>query len=39
VPKAAPKDDKKATNVDDDFKPQKDAFIDTYLIWEPETMG
>ena len=39
VPKSAPKDDKKASAVDDDFKPHTDVFNDTFLIWEPETQG
>ena len=39
VPKSAPKDDKNASAVDDDFKKPEDTFNDTYLVWEPETLG
>lgn len=40
VPKSAQKEkeDKKASGKDDEFKEQKDAFNDTYLVWEPETL-
>ena len=38
VPKSAQREKEKASGKDDEFKEQKDAFNDTYLVWEPETL-